>query len=398
MNWRTAFAQKAPLWGLVAALAVLSLAIGLGWKAPAKPTLSAQASLGQLLFHDPSLSASGQLSCAGCHDPLHAHGPANDLPTQMGGPRMDQMGQRSTPSLRYLSFTPAFALDAQGKPSGGFFWDGRANSLQAQAMGPLLHPKEMANGSAAELVQRLSKGPHARRFEAVFGAQVWQQPQAALEAVALALAQYQIEDPQFHPFDSLFDSHLRGQAPLSPAQARGWALFKDPQKGNCAACHNADTAPDGRHPLFTDHSYDNLGVPRNPQLAHNRDPSTFDLGLCQRPDGSLRQRNDLCGAFKVPTLRNVAIKKVFFHNGQIKSLSEALHFYVERDTHPQRWYPTRPQGQVAVYNDLPARWHRHVNQNEAPYDRALGAAPALNEAEIQDLAAFLHTLTDGYRP
>ncbi len=398
MNWRTAFAQKAPLWGLVAALAVLSLAIGLGWKAPAKPTLSAQASLGQLLFHDPSLSASGQLSCAGCHDPLHAHGPANDLPTQMGGPRLDQMGQRSTPSLRYLSFTPAFALDAQGKPSGGFFWDGRANSLHAQAMGPLLHPKEMANGSAAELVQRLSKGPHARRFEAVFGAQVWQQPQAALEAVALALAQYQIEDPQFHPFDSLFDSHLRGQAPLSPAQARGWALFKDPQKGNCAACHNADTAPDGRHPLFTDHSYDNLGVPRNPQLAHNRDPSTFDLGLCQRPDGSLRQRNDLCGAFKVPTLRNVAIKKVFFHNGQIKSLSEALHFYVERDTHPQRWYPTRPQGQVAVYNDLPARWHRHVNQNEAPYDRALGAAPALNEAEIQDLAAFLHTLTDGYRP
>lgn len=398
MNWRTAFAPKAPLWGLVAALAVLCLAIGLGWKAPAKPTLSAPASLGQLLFHDPSLSASGQLSCAGCHDPLHAHGPANDLPTQMGGPRMDQMGQRSTPSLRYLSFTPAFALDAQGKPSGGFFWDGRANSLQAQAIGPLLHPKEMANGSAAELVQRLSKGPYARRFEAVFGAQVWQQPQAALEAVALALAQYQIEDPQFHPFDSLFDAHLRGQASLSPAQARGWALFKDPQKGNCAACHNADTAPDGRHPLFTDHSYDNLGVPRNPQLTHNRDPSVFDLGLCQRPDGSLRQRTDLCGAFKVPTLRNVAIKKVFFHNGQIKSLSEALHFYVERDTHPQRWYPTRPQGPVAVFNDLPARWHRHVNQNEVPYDRALGAAPALNDAEIQDLAAFLHTLTDGYRP
>lgn len=398
MNWRTAFAPKVPLWGLVAALAMLCLAIGLGWKAPAKPTLSAPASLGQLLFHDPSLSSSGQLSCAGCHDPLHAHGPANDLPTQMGGPRMDQMGQRSTPSLRYLSFTPAFALDAQGKPSGGFFWDGRANSLQAQAIGPLLHPKEMANGSAAELVQRLSKGPHARRFEAVFGAQVWQQPQAALEAVALALAQYQIEDPQFHPFDSLFDAHLRGQASLSPAQARGWALFKDPQKGNCAACHNADTAPDGRHPLFTDHSYDNLGVPRNPQLTHNRDPSAFDLGLCQRPDGSLRQRTDLCGAFKVPTLRNVAIKKVFFHNGQIKSLSEALHFYVERDTHPQRWYPTRPQGPVAVFNDLTARWHRHVNQNEVPYDRALGAAPALNDAEIQDLAAFLHTLTDGYRP
>jgi len=398
MKLPTRLSQKGPLWGLVAALAVLSLAIGLGWKATAKPTLSAQARLGQLLFHDPSLSASGQLSCATCHDPQAAHGPANDLPTQMGGPRMDQMGQRSAPSLRYLSFTPAFGVDAQGKASGGFFWDGRADSLQAQAMGPLLHPQEMANANAAELTQRLAKGPHATRFEEVFGSQLWQQPQAALEAVALALARYQIEDPQFQPFDSLFDAYLRGQAQLNPAQERGWAWFKDPQKGNCAACHNADIGPDGRHPLFTDHSYDNLGVPHNPQLAHNRNPSTHDLGLCQRPDGTLRQRVDLCGAFKVPTLRNVAVKRVFFHNGQFKSLTEALHFYVERDTHPQRWYPTRADGKVAVYNDLPARWHRHVNQSEVPYDRALGAEPALNAAEIQDLAAFLSTLTDGYRP
>jgi cytochrome c peroxidase len=120
--------------------------------------------------------------------------------------------------------------------------------------------------------------------------------------------------------------------------------------------------------------------------------------LCQRPDGTLRQRVDLCGAFKVPTLRNVALKRVFFHNGQFKSLTEALHFYVERDTHPQRWYPTRADGKVAVYNDLPARWHRHVNRSEWPYDRRLGDAPALHAAEIQDLAAFLHTLTDGHRP
>ncbi|NBY04435.1 MAG: cytochrome-c peroxidase [Betaproteobacteria bacterium] len=378
----------------------LALALTLGWltPAPAPVALSPQAQLGLRLFHDPSLSASGKLSCAGCHDPSAAHAPANDLPTQMGGPQMDQMGQRSTPSLRYLSFTPAFGLDAQGKPSGGFFWDGRANSLQAQAIGPLLHPKEMANDNAAALVQRLSQGPHARLFEEVFGAHLWQQPQAALEAVALALARYQSEDPQFQPFDSLFDAFLRGQATLSPAQARGWALFKDPQKGNCAACHTADLGPDGRHPLFTDHSYDNLGVPRNPKLIPTQAPGSHDLGLCARPDGTLRQRTDLCGAFKVPTLRNVATKRVFFHNGQFNSLSEVLHFYVERDTHPERWYPLRANGQVERFNDLPKRWHPHVNQSEVPYDRALGAAPALNAAEVEDVLAFLTTLTDGYRP
>ena len=360
--------------------------------------LSAQAALGELIFRDPSLSASGRQSCSSCHDPAQAHASPNALPAQLGGAALDLQGGRNSPSLRYLADNRGFRFEADGTPTGGFFWDGRATSLQEQAGKPLLNPLEMANASPAEVVARLSKAAYAAQFQQVFGTDIFSRPEAAFARLTLALQAYQLEDSDFRPFSSKYDAFLRGNAALTATEQRGLALFNSPAKGNCAACHPSARSADGSLPLFTDFSYDNLGVPRNPALLQNVDPSSFDLGLCARPDGSLASRSDLCGAFKVPSLRNVALRGAYFHNGRFSSLREVLQFYVQRDTRPERWYPLRADGTPDKFNDLPTAWRSNVNTREAPYNRRLGQAPALDEAEIDELLAFLLTLNDGYRP
>ena len=190
----------------------------------------------------------------------------------------------------------------------------------------------------------------------------------------------------------------RGKARLADAELRGLALFNDPRKGNCAACHPSGRGSDGAPPLFTDFTYDNLGVPRNARIPANADAAYHDLGLCGPERTDLAARADLCGAFKVPTLRNVATRRVFFHNGELDSLTRALEFYVQRDTDPSKFYPRRADGTVDKFDDLPAANRGNVNQTEVPYNRHEGEAPALTDAEIADLVAFLSTLTDGYKP
>jgi cytochrome c peroxidase len=148
--------------------------------------------------------------------------------------------------------------------------------------------------------------------------------------------------------------------------------------------------------MFTDFTYDNLGVPRNPALTRNADSAYFDLGLCERAD--MVDHPDLCGAFKVPSLRNVGRRHVFFHNGRFTTLKDAITFYVQRDTNPEKWYPLNPDGTVNKFNDLPAQYVANVNTLEVPYNRHLGDAPALSDAEVDDVIAFLQTLSDGYRP
>ncbi|HLO67999.1 MAG TPA: cytochrome c peroxidase, partial [Holophaga sp.] len=280
-----------------------------------------------------------------------------------------------------------------GTPTGGFFWDGRAGSLAEQAGGPFLNPVEMAMPSREAVVARVAQAPYAGEFRRVYGQEIFQDADAAYRAMTLALQRYQLEDPEFQPFDSKFDAFLQGRAVLTPAEARGLALFNDPRKGNCAACHPSVRTSDGRPPLFTDFTYDALGVPRNPALAANADPDHYDLGL-----GARLGRPDLYGAFKVPSLRNVARRKALFHNGRFTSLKDAVTFYVQRDTHPEKWYPTAPDGTVTRFDDLPAAHRKNVNVTEAPYNRLPGMAPALDEAEIEDVVAFLQTLNDGYRP
>ena len=362
---------------------------------PAGTALSAQAALGQRIFNDASLSASGRLSCASCHAEASGHAPANALAVQLGGTLLDQQGMRSAPSIAYLSSNTAFFFASDGTPTGGFFWDGRAASLQDQAHFPLLAPHEMANASRADVVDKLARASYADEFRQVFGADILSRPDDAFDRVTLALQAYQREDGGFRAFSSKYDEFLRGSVALSTQELRGLALFNAPGKGNCQACHPSGRSADGSPPLFTDFSYDNLGVPRNPELAHNADPAFFDLGLCTRPD--LVDRTDLCGAFKVPSLRNVGLRQAYFHNGRFKTLKEVVTFYVQRDTNPEKWYPLDGTGSVLKFDDLPARHRANVNTSEAPYDRRPGDVPALSDSEVDDVVAFLLTLSDGYR-
>jgi cytochrome c peroxidase len=139
-----------------------------------------------------------------------------------------------------------------------------------------------------------------------------------------------------------------------------------------------------------------LGVPRNPEIPANRDANFFDLGLCGPERTDLKDSSEYCGMFKTPTLRNVATRKVFFHNGVFRSLKQVMEFYVQRDTHPEKWYPRDTDGRVRKFDDLPAQYHDNINV-EPPFDRHAGEAPALTDAETADVIAFLGTLTDGYR-
>src|SRR5436309_6475396 len=356
--------------------------------------LSAAAALGQQIFSDVSLSAGGKQSCASCHDPDHAHGPANNLAVQLGGANLDVPGFRAAPSLRYLKTTPAFFFDAEDTPTGGFNLDGRVDTLQAQARRPFLAPHEMANADIPAVIIKLANASYAVEFRRVFGDTIFSDPQAAFDRVVFALQRFQLEDASFAPFSSKYDAFLAGNAKLGDAELRGLALFNSASKGNCAACHPSAHGADGSPPLFTDFTYDNLGVPRNDEIDRNADLSYFDLGLCRRAD--LPGRADLCGAFKVPSLRNVALRQAFFHNGRFKSLKDALTFYVQRDTDPEKWYPTGSDGSLRKFDDLPPDYRANVNTTEAPYNRKPGDAPALSDAEIDDVIAFLRTLSDGY--
>jgi cytochrome c peroxidase len=367
--------------------------------APRESELSAAARLGEKIFNDPGLSASGRMSCASRHDPATAHATGDpDVVVPAGGAAGDVPGFRNAPSLRYLTANPAFSFDDEGTPTGGFNRDGRAASLAEQAQRPFLTAHEMANATVDDVVAKLRNVPYVEEFRRVFGGGILETPDAAFDRIRFALAQYQREDPEFRPFDSKYDLFLAGRVQLTGGELRGLALFNDPQKGNCAAYHPSARGSDGSPPLFTDFTYDNIGVPRNPAIPANGDPAYFDLGLCGPFRTDLSQRTDLCGAFKVPTLRNVAVTAPYFHNGRFKTLKEVVGFYVRRDTHPEEWYPLGFDGSAGKLDDLPPQYRVNVNTTEVPYNRKTGEAPALTDDEIDLVVEFLGTLTDGYKP
>src|SRR5579871_3450384 len=324
-----------------------------GWAAP--PPDPEAIALGAQIFRDTSLSASGRMSCASCHDPAHAHAPANALSVQSGGANLDVPGFRAVPSLRYLN-TMAFFFQNDGTPTGGFDRDGRAPNLTLQAERPFLAPHEMANADVATVAQRLSSASYADRFRAVFGADVFGDAELTFLAARFAIAQYETYAPEFRPYSSKFDRILSGKQMLSPQELRGYALFNRKDKGNCAGCHLSTRQADGSAPVFTDYTFDNLGVPRNAEIPATADAAYFDLGLCGPDRTDLAARADLCGQFKVPTLRNVATRAAFFHNGKFHTLADALRFYVQRDTDPAQFYPRAADGSVQKFDDLPAAY------------------------------------------
>ncbi|WP_179404690.1 cytochrome-c peroxidase [Burkholderia guangdongensis] len=361
--------------------------------------------LGRALFFDPSLSGSGRQACATCHSPDHAYGPPNALSAQFGGDDLRRQGFRAVPSLKYLQGVPPFTehfhdSDDEGDesidngPTGGLTWDGRVDRGAQQARMPLTSPFEM-NSSPARVARAVRAAPYADEFRAVFGTRVFDDDAATFDAVLRALETFEQAPDVFAPYTSKYDAYLAGRATLTPAEQRGLKLFDDERKGNCASCHISRRALDGTPPQFSDFGLIAIGVPRNRALAVNRDPDFYDLGACGPERTDLKGRAEYCGLFRTPSLRNVALRKTFFHNGIYHSLDDVMRFYVERDIHPEKFYPV-VHGRVRKFDDLPRRYWSNVN-DEPPFDRKPGDAPALDAAEIRDVIAFLNTLTDGYR-
>jgi cytochrome c peroxidase len=374
-----------------------------------RPTIAQLADLGRALFGDPALSASGQLSCASCHDPRHAYGNPAATTAHKGGPKGDLLGFRNTPSLTYLHspipFTEHFlesevtlGTDDQG-PTGGRTWDGRVDGGAQQALMPLTDPNEMANADLPAIAARLQATTVAARFREVVsapGENVFDDPEQTAEWVAVALATFEQTPSEFHPFTSKYDAWLRDQVELTAREQRGLDLFNDPKKGNCASCHpSSHKNAQARLPIFTDFGFIALGVPRNAALPANRDPAFHDLGLCGPLRKDLSAHKEYCGAFRTPTLRNVARRQAFFHNGAIHSLRDAVAFYATRDTDPARWYGRDAGGRPQRYDDLPAPYQANLERG-VPFQPFADGRPRLDAAEIDDVVAFLKTLDDGY--
>jgi cytochrome c peroxidase len=362
--------------------------------------------LGKLMFFDPSLSGSGKLACASCHSPEHAFTPSNALAVQIGGADMHRTGMRAAPTLKYLQSVPAFTehyheSDDEGDesidagPTGGLMWDGRVDHAADQARMPLTSAFEMAS-SPRKVTAAVRAAPYAQAFGAAFGEHVLADEDATFMAVLQSLEAYEQTPEVFYPYTSKYDAYLAGKATLTAAELRGLQLFNDEKKGNCASCHISRRGKSGSPPQFSDFGLIAIGVPRNRALAVNRDPHFYDLGACGPERTDLDHRAPFCGLFRTPTLRNVALKKSFFHNGIFHSLEDVLHFYARRDTNPDLFYPV-VKGKVQKFDDLPRQYWVNLN-TDPPFDRKPGDAPVFTDPEIKDVLAFLDTLTDGWKP
>jgi cytochrome c peroxidase len=398
---------------------------------PAQP-LSAMARLGRDIFFDTSLSSSGKIACASCHSPDHAYGPPNDGPVMLGGPALTLPGARAVPSLTYLERQPEFSIGPDdplnenvnlakqaeiGKtaaraekiatqtaqstnivPQGGLFWDGRADTLQMQASGPLLDPREMDGGSIEIMAEKIRQAPYARKLAALFGENILKNANLLVAEATFAIGRYQIEEPSFHPYTSKYDYWLEGKARLSEAEMRGLRLFNDPEKANCAGCHTSEPSKDGYPPVFTDRQYEALAAPRNLALADTKAADYFDLGVCGPIRKNIADQTQFCGMFKTPTLRNAAVRHAFFHNGVFQTLQQVMDFYNFRDTNPEKVYPLGADGKAQKYNDIPVQYHANVDVTDPPFNRHPGETPAMTAQDEADLIAFLKTLNDGYKP
>ena len=407
-----AWALAALLAGAVAALAVEPAPRAYG----DRPTVEQLTALGRAMFNDPGLSASGRLSCASCHDPAAAFGPNARTPSPFADGDPAHAGTRAIPSLRYAQYAIRFTEHTtddeethgvDGGPTGGFTWDGRADTAREQALIPLFDEREMANADAASLARRVAVAPYAVQFRLAFsapGRDVLADPRQAVEWMALAFEVFE-QAPEFAPFDSRYDRWLAGRATLTPAELRGLALFRDPAKGNCDTCHPSRRSSSGRAPLFTDAGFIAVAAPRRAELPPLAASAAFqpvasrargaeaDLGLCRAGRAGLTDDPSFCGRFRTPTLRNVALRASFFHNGSVHSLRDAVAFYATRDTDPGRWYSRNPDGSVHAYDDLPADMAAFVN-HEVPFEPLPDGRPRLDDRDIDDIVAFLQTLTD----
>jgi len=349
--------------------------------------------LGRALFNDTRLSEPAGQSCATCHDARFATTDPDKWSPTSQGVNLKLFGNRNTPTAMYMAFSPAFHFDeVEGLYLGGQFLDGRAATLEEQAKGPFLNPLEMANTSKYQVVEKVRNADYARLFKRVYGSNVFRNTEEAYDKIADAIAAFE-RTRVFNKFTSKYDAYLAGKATLTAQEMRGLRLYEDANKGNCAACHPSQKAEDGSPPLFTDFSYDNLGVPRNPHNQFYKMSAQFNPAGWNFVDKGLGGFLGLPaedGKFKVPTLRNIAVTSPYMHNGYFKTLKGVVDFYNTRDTKPA-CAPLFLDDEKSISKGCwpVAEVKDNVNTDE------LGNL-GLNDHEVNDIVAFMHTLTDGW--
>jgi len=361
---------------LIVKVGLLTLALGLAAVSQAAQ-FSKIETLGKKLFMDNNFSRNATQSCNTCHDKRMAFvDPANVLDPENSvvslGDDGISTGDRNSPTAAYCGYSPNLHWDeAMQSYVGGMFWDGRATGwilndpLAEQAQGPPLNPVEMNMPSKEAVVEVIRNAPYVGLFYQVFGPDALDDVDRAYDYFALALAAYE-RSSMVQKYSSRFDA-----GDLTAQEQNGFELFK----ANCSQCHSADPGPDNTPPLFTDYSYHNIGLPANPLLA---DKGT-DLGLggflekdytSDAPIIGDANYADQYGKFKVPSLRNIAISAPYGHNGYFANLRDMISFHNSRDV-----------------GDWPAP---EVSEN---LDSEVGDL-GLSDQEIDDIVAFLNTLTD----
>ncbi len=362
---------------LAPGLALLAFAVAPGsGGAPGVP--ATPEALGERLFFDANLSWNRTTACATCHDPARAF----TDPRGAASPGDDgvSLGDRNAPTAMYAAAVPPLHRTEGGDWAGGLFHDGRAESLQAQAGGPPLNPAEMGMPDRAAVLARLRENPDYRAaFPALFGPAVLDDPDAAFDALTAAIAAYE-RTGRFAPFTSRYDRWLRGEIALTAQEELGRVLFFSQQFTNCSRCH-LGAGPMDRAETFTDHRHHNIGTPENTALRALNGVAlgTIDPGL-----GGVTGDPATLGAFRTPTLRNVAVTAPYMHNGTFADLRTVILFYNHYNTraearriNPETGAPFAPP-EVAGTLALDDLTH----------------GPALDDRRIDALLAFLRALTD----
>lgn len=397
---------------------LLLLAITATTNVTAESNLTPVEKLGQLIFFDETLSINENQSCASCHAPEagwsgpHTH--INEAGAVYEGSIAGSFGDRRPPTAAYATQSPILHYVIEKKEPlfiGGNFWDGRAtgeylgNPAADQALGPFLNPVEQALHEAGDVVTRVCEGLYAQQFKDIWGEEACEPDnvEMAYGYIGLSIAAYEAS-PEVNAFTSKHDYTFQGRAKLTKQEQRGYALFRG--KGKCHGCHTSN----GQEALFTDYTYDNLGIPRNPQnpVYEARGYDWIDEGLgaflATRPDYAQFAADNL-GKHKVPTLRNVGlgsceadpddpdcIVKAYGHNGYFKSLYGIVHFYNTRDVLPTCPNPFTTEAEALNMNCWPEpEVMANVNTDE------LGDL-GLTLEEEQAIVAFLLALSDGYTP
>ncbi len=340
--------------------------------------------LGGALYSDTSLSQNKKMSCATCH---HKKAAFVDIRKSKIGHMAafsadnDFIGDRNVPTASYAAEIPDFhSIMENGKKVyiGGQFLDGRAKDLKAQAKGPFLNPVEMQMPSEEAVIDRiLENKSYVKSFKKLYGEDIFDDVSASYDALADAIAWFE-KTEKFSPFDSKYDKFLKGKKDLSEKELQGLALFSDVTRANCVACHPLLDA-NGEVGVFSDFSYDNLGVPVNTVLRelNGKGEGFIDHGLLDNPQVTEPYTD---GAFRVSTLRNIAKTGPYMHNGVFKDLKTVVHFYNTRDVagaiNPETNEPWR-MPEVA----------ETVNRDE------LGNL-GLSDEEEDAIVAFMKTLTD----